>query len=75
VLVPGAWSVQKGHELLERMEEEIRDAIPESTVFTHLEPLEDPVSFADVRLERRGMESGAPAHVKPERPSRPEGAA
>jgi divalent metal cation (Fe/Co/Zn/Cd) transporter len=53
VLVPGAWSVQQGHELLERMEEEIRQAIPQSTVFTHLEPLEDPVSFEDVRLERR----------------------
>lgn len=52
VLVPGAWSVQRGHELLEQMEEEIRRAVPDSTVFTHLEPLEDPVSFEDVRLER-----------------------
>jgi cation diffusion facilitator family transporter len=60
VLVPGAWSVQRGHELLERMEEEIRDAIPQSTVFTHLEPLEDPVSFEDVRLERR-MDAVDPA--------------
>ncbi|HSU17035.1 MAG TPA: cation diffusion facilitator family transporter [Longimicrobium sp.] len=61
VLVPGEWSVQKGHELLERMEEEIRDAIPNSTVFTHLEPLEDPVSFEDVRLER--LRAGRPAPV------------
>jgi len=45
VLVPGAWTVQRGHELLERVEEAIRDALPECTVFTHLEPLEDPVSF------------------------------
>ncbi|HEX8832107.1 MAG TPA: cation diffusion facilitator family transporter [Longimicrobium sp.] len=73
VLVPGAWSVQKGHELLERMEEEIRDAVPESTVFTHLEPLEDPVSFADVRLERRGGVDGPAADPKPER-RRPESA-
>ncbi|HET7231495.1 MAG TPA: cation diffusion facilitator family transporter [Longimicrobium sp.] len=79
VLVPGAWSVQKGHELLERMEEEIRDAIPESTVFTHLEPLEDPVSFADVRLERRGGvdgpggAGGPAADGKPDR-RRPESA-
>ena len=37
--------------------EEVRAAIPNSTVFTHLEPLEDPVSFEDVRLERlRGEE-------------------
>jgi cation diffusion facilitator family transporter len=52
VLVPGAWTVQRGHELLERMEEEIRRDVPDATVFTHLEPLEDPVSFEDVRLER-----------------------
>jgi len=52
VLVPGAWTVQRGHELMERIEGEIRDAIPFSNVFTHLEPLEDPVSFADMRLER-----------------------
>ena len=65
VLVPGAWTVQRGHELLERMEEEIRRDVPDATVFTHLEPLEDPVSFEDVRLERlRGQE-----------PRRPEGMA
>ena len=52
ILVPGDWSVQRGHDLLERIEEEIREAIPRCTVFTHLEPLEDPVSWADTRLER-----------------------
>jgi len=52
VLVPGAWTVQQGHELLERMEEEIRRDVPDAAVFTHLEPIEDPVSFADLRLER-----------------------
>jgi cation diffusion facilitator family transporter len=54
VLVPGNWSVQHGHDLLERIEEEIREAVPNSTVFTHLEPIEDPASFADVGLERAG---------------------
>jgi divalent metal cation (Fe/Co/Zn/Cd) transporter len=52
VLVPGRWSVQRGHDLLERIEEEVRAAVPNSTVFTHLEPIEDPASFADVGLER-----------------------
>jgi cation diffusion facilitator family transporter len=52
VLVPGSWSVQRGHDLLERIEEEVRAAVPNSTVFTHLEPIEDPISFADVGLER-----------------------
>jgi cation diffusion facilitator family transporter len=52
VLVPGDWSVQRGHDLLERVEADIRAAIPNSTVFTHLEPLEDPASFRATRLER-----------------------
>ena len=53
VLVPGDWSVQRGHDLLERVEEEVRAAVPNSTVFTHLEPIEDPVSWEDTRLERK----------------------
>jgi len=53
VLVPGEWTVQRGHDYLERLEEEIRGAVPNSTVFTHLEPIEDPVSWADERLERK----------------------
>ncbi|HEV7587438.1 MAG TPA: cation diffusion facilitator family transporter [Longimicrobium sp.] len=76
VLVPGEWTVQRGHELLERMEEEIRRDVPDATVFTHLEPLEDPVSFEDVRLERpRGEAGGTDAAVRDARPARPEGMA
>ena len=52
VLVPGAWSVRKGHDLAERMEREIRAALPRTTVITHLEPLEDPVSLEDISLDR-----------------------
>jgi cation diffusion facilitator family transporter len=52
VLVPGAWSVQQGHDLVEKIEAEIRAVVSESTVFTHLEPLEDPLSWADEKLDR-----------------------
>ena len=52
VLVPGAWTVQHGHELLERIERDIRAALPNSTVFTHLESLDDPASWADEMLDR-----------------------
>jgi cation diffusion facilitator family transporter len=52
VLVPGQWTVQRGHELLERIEADIRNALPGSTVFTHLESLEDPASWEDQTLER-----------------------
>ena len=52
VLVPGEWTVQRGHELLERIEEDIRRALPEAVVFTHLESLDDPASWEDETLER-----------------------
>jgi cation diffusion facilitator family transporter len=52
VLVPGHWTVQRGHDLLERIEDQVRARVPLSTVFTHLEPIEDPLSFQDQRLER-----------------------
>jgi cation diffusion facilitator family transporter len=53
ILVPGEWTVQQGHDLLEEIEEELGDIVPNSTVFTHLEPLEDPLSFQDTELKRR----------------------
>ncbi|CAN5738806.1 cation diffusion facilitator family transporter [soil metagenome] len=53
VLVPGEWTVQRGHDLLEQIEDEIRAEVSNSTVFTHLEPLEDPVSWQDLVLDRR----------------------
>jgi cation diffusion facilitator family transporter len=52
VLVPGGWTIAQGHELLERLESEIRSAIPHSTVETHIEPLEDPASWVDQDLDR-----------------------
>jgi len=52
VLVPGAWSVQQGHDLVEKIEAEIRAVVEESSVFTHLEPIEDPLSWADEKLDR-----------------------
>jgi cation diffusion facilitator family transporter len=52
VLVPGAWSVRHGHTLCEQIERHIRAIVPHSTVFTHLEPLEDAVSWEDQTLDR-----------------------
>jgi len=52
VLVPGEWSVRRGHDLLEAIERDVRAAIPSATVFTHLEALEDPASWLDVDLDR-----------------------
>jgi cation diffusion facilitator family transporter len=52
VLVPGQWSVQKGHDLCEKIEAAVRDAVTEAHVITHLEPREDPVSWDDRNLDR-----------------------
>lgn len=52
VLVPGEWSVQRGHDLLEEIEGRLREAVPRINVLTHLEPIEDPLSFADTELDR-----------------------
>jgi cation diffusion facilitator family transporter len=52
VLVPGDWTVQKGHDLAERIEGDIRGAVPHANVTTHLEPQEDPISHADALLDR-----------------------
>ena len=52
VLVPGEWTVTRGHRLLEQIEAEIRAALPGSTVLTHLEAMEDPASWEDQGLDR-----------------------
>ena len=53
VLAPGHWTIQQGHDWSERVESDIRQAIPRAHVTTHLEPLEDPLSMVDQGLERR----------------------
>jgi cation diffusion facilitator family transporter len=53
VLVPGEWTVQRGHDLCEEIELSIIRGLPGSSVFTHLEPAEDPVSWDDRGLDRR----------------------
>lgn len=47
ILVPGTMSVQAGHDLVERIENEINLKAPYVEVMAHLEPLEDPRSWDD----------------------------
>jgi cation diffusion facilitator family transporter len=61
LLVPGDWTVQRGHDLSEQIEQQIRAALPKSTVFTHLEPKEDPLSYEDQALERLTLSGHSPA--------------
>jgi cation diffusion facilitator family transporter len=64
VLVPGDWTVHRGHEMLEHIEADLRKALPGVHVLTHLESLDDPRSWEDEGLDR----VDAPA---PERPDSP----
>ena len=52
VLVPGEWTIHQGHALAEQVELDIRNTLSHTTVLTHLEPLDDPVSHADIALDR-----------------------
>ena len=52
LLVPGEWTVKRGHDLAELVERDLRERLPYATVFTHVEPSEDTASFEDIRLDR-----------------------
>ncbi len=52
LLVPGEWTIQRGHDLCEQVEQQIVDALPGTNVIAHLEPLEDPKSWDDLELDR-----------------------
>ena len=47
VLVPGTMTVQEGHNLVEGLEKEVQLRLPHVEMLTHLEPIEDPRSWAD----------------------------
>jgi cation diffusion facilitator family transporter len=52
VLVPGRWTVHDAHHVAEDIEADIRKALGEAVVFTHLEPVEDEISLHDISLDR-----------------------
>ncbi len=52
VLMPGAWTVHRGHQLLEQIERDIRNVLANVVVFTHLESLDDQASWQDMTLDR-----------------------
>lgn len=54
LLVPGDWSVKKGHDFAENVEETIEEMLTELvTVSTHIEPIEDPTSMRDIGIDRK----------------------
>lgn len=65
VVVPGDWTIDEGHRFVERLEHDIRADLPNITVFTHLESLNDPASWDDITLDRnqpRSFVTASPTH-------------
>lgn len=50
MLVPGKWTVQRGHDFMEDLVDELVAQFPDLQVLGHLEPIEDPRSYADIEL-------------------------
>ena len=51
ILVPGAWTVQRGHDLVEDLEQKLQAAYPGIWLQTHVEPKEDPRAYDDFVVE------------------------
>ena len=47
LLVPGAWTVQRGHDLVEEITDALEAEFPDIDVICHVEPIEDPRSYED----------------------------
>jgi len=52
LLVPDAWPVDRAHQLSEEIEERIRSLVSGAITLTHIEPISQPASYDDIRLER-----------------------
>ena len=50
MLVPGEWTVQRGHDAMEDLVEKIVAQFPHMRVTGHLEPVSDPRSYEDMTL-------------------------
>lgn len=50
MLVPGDWSVQRGHDAMEDLIDVLVEEFPDLKVTGHLEPIEDPRSYEDMEL-------------------------
>jgi cation diffusion facilitator family transporter len=50
LLVPGAWSVKKAHDLTGQIEKAIAKALPGIEITVHIEPIEEPAAWQDSEL-------------------------
>jgi cation diffusion facilitator family transporter len=52
LLVPDAWPVDRAHQLSEEIEERVRSLVPNAILLSHIEPISQPASYDDIKLER-----------------------
>jgi cation diffusion facilitator family transporter len=52
MLVPDDWPVARAHQLSEEIEERIRSLVPNAITLSHIEPISQPSSYDDIKLER-----------------------
>lgn len=52
LLVPGSWTIEEGHRVAEEIENQVREAVPNTNIVTHIEPEEDPRAWSDIELDR-----------------------
>ncbi len=53
LLVPGEWSIRKGHLLAEQVEKQVIETINNANIVTHIEPIEDQLSMDDISIVRK----------------------
>ena len=74
VLVPGNWTVQRGHDLAQKVEAAIGSTLPDTTVEPQVEPREDPRSYRDYAYdshpEPRTDAAGPAGEAGPREPGR-----
>jgi cation diffusion facilitator family transporter len=52
LLVPDAWPVDRAHQLSEEVESRIGSLVPNAILLSHIEPISQPASYDDAKLER-----------------------
>lgn len=52
LLVPDAWPVDRAHQLSEEIESRIGSLVPNAILLSHIEPISQPSSYDDAKLER-----------------------
>jgi cation diffusion facilitator family transporter len=52
LLVPDAWPVDRAHQLSEEVESRVGSMVPNAILLSHIEPISQPASYDDAKLER-----------------------